>query len=293
MVYLLILLLIFGLVQSFLELRKEKKLNRKWSIKKLLSLLYILGFIVGFIVIVWQNSQDNQSSTILENISFSVNKIDSTSEKQIEKLTESLNETKRLIMLTDSMNERLSTVVGIRNSLVAQIEELNKKLAAQISNDKKLMESNKPILELIESDMKWIHLDSNSRGIEFCIRNMGNRSAFVTSLSGNMLFFDKNRNVVYTLVIPYNSTPTLVQPTAQAGQRLCPNIAKMKEIERIFDIIDFAALYVVLNYSDIVDNSPHHTVLYSGWTAAANDFTKLRDWQLEIVKEWIKQNDSN
>jgi hypothetical protein len=154
------------------------------------------------------------------------------------------------------------------------------------------MESNKPLLGLIESDMKWIRLDSNSRGIEFCIRNLGNRSAFVTSMSGSILFFDKNRNVVYTLISPYYSTPTVAQPTAIADQKLCSSTVRMKQIDKVFNKIDFAALYVDINYTDIIDNSPHHTVLYSGWTAEANDFTQLKDWQLEIVKKWIKQNDS-
>lgn len=292
MVYLLSLLLIFGLVQSFFELRKDKSdLNRKWSIEKLLSIFYILGFIVGFVVIILQNSQDNQSSRTLESISFSVNKLDSTSEKEIEQLTNSINETKRLITLTDSMNKNISSIVGIRNSLIAQTEALNKKLAAQISNDTKLIESNKPILELLESDMKWIRLDSNSQGIDFCIRNLGNRSAFVTSMSGNMLFFDKNRNVIYKLVIANISNSLVLQPTALTGQRICPNTARMEQFDKIFDKIDFAALYVNLNYTDILDNSPHNTVLYSGWTATANDFMKPREWQLEIVKKWINNND--
>lgn len=135
MIYLLVLLLIFGLLQSFLELKKDKKIDSKWSIEKLLSTLYVLGFLAGFIVIILQNRDSDKSNQVLDNISFSVKKIDSSALKQIEKLSLSLNKTKRLLQLTDSMNQSLNAVVDIRNSLITQTNELNKKLS---SNSKRL-----------------------------------------------------------------------------------------------------------------------------------------------------------
>lgn len=156
-----------------------------------------------------------------------------------------------------------------------------------------MIEVNKPVLSIIESDMKWIKLDSFSRGIEICIRNLGNRSAFVTSIEGNMLFFDRENHVIYKLVIPRNTNSTLLQPTSLAGQRLCPTAKSMKQIEKVFEKIKFAGLYLNVKYQDIIDHSMHKTILYSGWDPKYNDFTKLTDLQLEVVSDWMKKNDNN
>ena len=274
MIYLLLLILIFGLIQSFLELKKDKKTgsNSKWSIEKMLSILYVLGFIVGFVLVILQNRDSQKSNRVLDNISFSVKKIDSSSLKQIKQLSESFNETKRLLRLTDSMNRNLKSVIEIRNSLIAQTDALNRKLSSQLANDLKTLKANQPVLSIIESDMKWIKLDSFSRGIYFCIRNLGNRSAFITLVEGSMLFFNKENQVIYKLVIPRNTNTTLLQPTNLTEQRLCQTINRSKGIEKVFGEVNFAGVYMHVKYKDIVDNSIHKTILYSGWNSKFNDF---------------------
>lgn len=289
MVYLLILLAIFGLVQSLLELKKDKLKGSKWSIEKILSIIYVLAFIAGFVTIVWQNSKDTKSGQTLENISFSIKKIDSTSYFQLQKLSKSVEETEKLLIMTDSMNMNLSSVVEIRESLISQTNSLNSKLARQIENDKKLINANKPALALLESDMNWLEIDSVSKGMEFCIRNLGNRSAEILSIKGNTLYFDKQNRVVYNIITLEKTGAGFLQPTNLSGQRLCPFTSKLRYADN-YDSLNFVAIYLKVKYLDVFDNSIHQVELFSGWNPYLNTFGKLREWEKQLVVSWLQTN---
>jgi len=106
MIYLFIILLIFGLVQSLLELKKETK-RSKWRIKKILSLLYIGGFIIGATIVVIQEQQNNKVNNLIQSISSSVTKI-------------------------DSVDKQLVKVLLVEDSLLTQYYNINAKLSKQV-----------------------------------------------------------------------------------------------------------------------------------------------------------------
>ncbi len=97
MLYLLLTLLLFGLIQSLLELKKDNKKNSKWRIERVLSIVYILGFVIGLVAVILQDRESSKSNKLIGDISLSVTKIDSTSSQQVQKLSRSLEETKSLI----------------------------------------------------------------------------------------------------------------------------------------------------------------------------------------------------
>lgn len=159
MIYLLIILLLFGLLQSLLELRKDDTKATKWRIKKLLSLLYIVGFIIAVIVTMIQEQSTKEVSRSLEGISASITKI-------------------------DTIKERLAEVFLVQDSLLTQYYKINSKLAKQVELDKKSLEEKSPVIDLKSYDIKWDGNDSISYSIEACIRNYGGRNALITGGHG-------------------------------------------------------------------------------------------------------------
>lgn len=277
-------------MQSFLELKKDKEKIFKWNVEKVLSILYVLGFVGGFVLIIVQNNETNQSSRIIDDISFSVKKIDSTSFQQMHKLSQSLEETERLIYLSDSMNVSLKSVVEIKDSLTAQTNMLNNQLAKQISIDLKTIEANKPIISLSESDISWSIKDSSTKAITSCIRNYGNRNAYVTKIVGEIILFNKQNLAMYNLEVPKSTYISGLQPTSLFGQEICVTSYGLKNAEQTLKNVGYAAIFVKVYYQDVIDKSEHEVDLYSGWNTDLNIFSNLKDWQLQLAKEWLKRN---
>ena len=115
MIILLCILLMFGLLQSLLELRKEGTIKSKWRIRQILSWLYIGGFVIGIIVAITQQEENNKVNQVIKGISSLVANIDSNSIKQLVSMSKTIEQTQSLIGKSDSINKSLIGVLEIKD----------------------------------------------------------------------------------------------------------------------------------------------------------------------------------
>lgn len=288
MTYLVILLLLFGFFQSFLELKKDDVEKNKLAIKKTLSAIYIFTFVIASIITIISTISDNKNIDTLNDISFSVKKIDSSSQNLSVRLNKSIKETEKLVIQSDSMNLELKKAYDFKSLLINETKKLNNNLSSQIRKDSNLLKISKPILALLESDMiLTVNSDSTVKNFEYCIRNIGKRTAILKSLKGNILFFNKDNAVVHNIVSFASDDLGVLTSSEIEGQRICPasnafsNKINLKQIQLI-------AIYVDIQFEDILDGSINNSKLFSGWNSG--EFSKLREWQKKIVIDWLSAN---
>lgn len=289
MLYLAIIVLLFGLLQSYLELKKDKKNTFKWSIEKVLSVLYILGFISGIILLVLQNKDSNNANRLIGNIFGSVNKIDSVTTSQYENLSKSIQETERLLTMTDSMNNQLKTVLEIKDNLILQTNALNKQLASQLDLERQLLKGDRPHISLLTSNLKWVVKDSTTKSVVACFSNLGKRNAIITKIAGNIVFFNREKIPFFDFQFAPYSFNTTLSPISVQWQMSCL-ISELQNVDQNIHYIDFVALGFLVEYNDPFDNSKYFERFYFGWYPDLERFGKLKDWQIPLFKEWIKNN---
>jgi hypothetical protein len=265
MIYLLIILLVFGLVQSLLEIRKEDPAKSKWTVRKILSLIYIAGFVIGTVYSVIQEQEAQKVRGLIEGISSSVVKI-------------------------DSVDRRLAGVLTFQDSLFTQYELVNAKLSKQIDLDAKNLEEKSPIIDLMDYDIKWLGNDSTSYTIEVCIRNFGKRNALVTGGHGYVVFFDTNNKPFFNVDIPGNNMNGILEPNEIERMTLCYNSYAIHGYQELKARTAFGLIYLEIYYQDILMKRNKVAHLYSGWAPKSNEFGGLRDWQINLGKKWATDN---
>lgn len=111
MIFLLFILLLFGLLQSLLELEKDNNGKFKWNFKRILSIFYIGGFVIGLIIIFIQERESNTAKGLIKDISLSVNKINAISNEQLNILGKATTQTQLLINRSDSVDKKMVDVL--------------------------------------------------------------------------------------------------------------------------------------------------------------------------------------
>jgi hypothetical protein len=221
MIILLFILLLFGLFQSLLELRKEEKDKYKWDVKRILSLFYIFGFVTGFIIIVLQNKESNRVNDLIIGISSSLKTINSISVAQLKDLDQSIQQTKSLIKKSDSLDTRMNKVIEFKEDLLAQYKNVNEKLSKQLELENKQLKERAPNIGLMDSDNTLEGTDSTSYSFGTCIRNFGKRTALIYSGNGYVVCFDINNRPIDFLEIRGNKNNSLLEPNEISQMRQC------------------------------------------------------------------------
>lgn len=286
MLYLGITLLVFGLFQSLFEIVKENQPNLKNQLQKALSLLYILGFIGGTIVAFTQDQDSEKLNGQIKKIFSSVSRIDSSSIEQVRSLSKSLENTKELVSITDSMNKSVGELLLIRDSLILQTGKINDRLKNQIEFDLMSLRERDAVIEMRDYDMKWTGNDSTSQALEVCIKNMGKRNAILKGGSGYLVFFDKEKRPIFYANIPGSNNETVLVPIGGQENGLCYFSWGMRDLKQLKSISDFAVICMRIKYEDALHKEEKLKVFYSGWSARGDEFGGLKDWQYDLAKKW-------
>lgn len=290
MLYLLVSLLVFGLLQSFFELKKDTTKKKKWRIERILSMLYIIGFIIGCVVIIMQDKESTKVNKLISDISFSVTKIDSTSLDQVNKLSKSIEETKLLVKITDSMNKNIVEIIKIRDSLVGQTKKINEKLVEQLKLDNLSLEEKEAKIVLMDYDIKWLGDDSTSYSVQACLRNLGKRNAIMNGGNGYIVFFDKQNKPFLNIDFPGNNNTGVLQPNQPQEATLCFYSYSLHNFQILKSTTSFAVMCLKIKYQDALYKSEKVEYFYSGWTPTSLGFGGLKDWQIGFAKKWESEN---
>lgn len=280
MLYLLLTLLLFGFVQSLLELKKDSEEQTRWQVERILSIVYILGFLVGLIVIILQDKESSKTNNLINDISLAVTKIDTNSIKQVQKLGKTLEETKSLIKITDSMNKNMREIIKIRDLLIVQTKEINNKLYKQLEIDKQALKEKDANIALMDYDIKWTGKDSTSQSIEACIRNFGKRNAIVIGGVGYVVFFNYQKNSFFNLNFPGNTIKGILQSNELQGAKLCYYSYGVNNFNLLKANTFFAVICLKITYKDALSEKEKTENFYSGWLASSNVFGGLKNWQI-------------
>lgn len=292
MIYLLFILLIFGLFQSLLELAQKDAKESKWRIKKILSLLYIGGFLTAVVVTVIQEKESYKVKESIQGILSSVTEIHSALVEQLRSMSKMLEQTQSLINKSDSTGKRMMKVLETADSLTSQYEEVNTKLSKQVELETKQFEERSPTIELMDWDISWQGNDSTSYYIEACIRNYGKRNALINGGRGYVLFFDKNNRPLSCLNIPGNNNKEVLEPNETEKARLCyiSDWYGIKDYRLIKSRAGFGVICLKVNYEDIVMGKDSVVSFYSGWVPDHPGFWGLNDWQIGLARAWAAEN---
>ncbi|MDO9339324.1 MAG: hypothetical protein Q7T72_02205 [Bacteroidales bacterium] len=290
MIYLLLILLLFGLFQSLLELRKDDTIIFKWKISKLLAVIYILCFIIGLIVAIIQDKDTNKVKDIINSISSSVTKINKISSEQFENITKSFKQTQLLIKKSDSANVTMTRVIEANKKLIAQYNEVNAKLSSQLEIERQQLMERAPNIDLSEIDVRLDTIDSPLYTIEACIRNLGKRNAQIKSGCGYILFFNNNNVPIKYVEIRGNNVKSILEPSELRNMKYCYYSFNITEYNKLKTVTDFAIICLKINYNDIAINKDSLAYYYCGWRPSFNIFGGLKDWQYGLAKNWIKKN---
>jgi hypothetical protein len=288
MVYLLILILLFGLIQSILELWKEKSKENKEEIHKWLSIFYIIGFFVSAFALIFQDKENNTVNQLIKKVSTSVNSIDSNSLKQLENINKTISQTKVLISKSDSLNKGIIDVLEIKDSLLTQYDKVNEMLAKQLDFDKEKLKEKKPIITIVDNDIKWEKKDSTtntSSHISMCLTNIGKRAGEIKNGWGNVFFFNKQKIKFFTLKIPGNSQKYSLPPLEEKyNYQYCFISNGVFEPDLLKRNTSFAVIYLQVSYSDLVTNE-NSTIDYFKIWVPEMEFGGAKDWQIELAKQ--------
>jgi len=290
MTYLLIILLLFGLVQSLLELKKENSKKNKRYIQKTLSVVYILGFVIGFIIVLLQENEANNAKEMLTSISSSVIKTNFVAAKQLEIVNTSIKQTHLILDKADSMNKKMIQVLRSNESLIQQYNNVNEKLSKQLELDDKLLMERAPSIGLLDADIRLEGNDSTNYQIVACIRNFGKRNAIINGGSGYVLFFNKKNQPIFYAEIRGNNNKGILEPNEIEKLRLCYYSFVLNKYNLIKTESDFAVICLKINYKDIAMNKETIEFLYSGWHPFETFFGGLKDWQYNLAIKWVSEN---
>ncbi len=258
-------MLVFGLVQSLLDLRKDDASKSKWSLRKIFSAVYISGFIVGVAVIVIQEREADKVNGLIQGISSSVGRI-------------------------DSVDKRLVGVLAVSDSLVTQYEKVNAKLSRQIELDIKNLEEKSAVVALMDYDLKWLGSDSTSYAVEACIRNFGHRNALITSGHGYVVFFDSDKKPFFHVAIPGNSNKGILEPNDIEQMRLCYYSHGVYDYAEVKAKAIFAIIHLEIHYQDVLMKRPKTEHFYSIWNPKRDAFGGPKDWQVNLAHKWAVEN---
>lgn len=287
---LLYILLLFGLLQSLLELRKQSSKISKWRVKKILSALYIFGFIIGVIVTFLQINEDNQVKEVITDISSSVTKNTFIAIEQLKNIDKSIKQTQSIIEKSDSINKKMILVLKSSEYLMSQYKKVNEKLSNQLELEEKQLIERAPNIGLLDYDISLEGDDSNSYAISACIRNFGKRTALINGGSGYILFFNKTNQPIEYVEIRGNNNKGILEPNENAGMRLCFFSFAIKDYDFIMTQCDFAVICLKISYIDSPFNKENLGYYYSGWHPTEKFFGSLKDWQFNLAKKWIQEN---
>ena len=136
MKWLLGIILLIGLAQSFLELKNNSSQNDdRFSSKKILPILFILTFAIGLTIMIVKENESNYLNNLTKDISQKVYKIDSISDEQIKILNSNLRRSQKLAIRIDSIQDNTSELLKNEKALIEQYQIVNSKLRMQIEID--------------------------------------------------------------------------------------------------------------------------------------------------------------
>jgi len=288
MIWLLGVLLLFGLIQSLLGLIEDDSNlgTSKSKINRILSVFYICGFIIGIITIIKQEKETSAINRLNERMFSSVSKIDSNSIKQLQRINEALNKTQILISKSDSIDKRTMSILEEKDVLLTQYEKVNKRLSKQLDLETKLFEANSPNLDLKDYDISWVSRDSISYSLRACVRNFGQRVASINEGHGFVLFFDEANKPIASIKIPGNKTTGLLEANDKENMRLCFFSNSWKApFDSIKAITNFAIVGLKIDYKDLATNRDTIKHFYRGWRPDFG-FGGLKNWQTELARKW-------
>lgn len=291
MIFLLCILLLFGLFQSLLELEKDNNGKFKWNLKRILSIFYICGFIIGIIIIIIQEKESNAVNGLINDISLSVNKINSISNEQLNILSKATNQTQLLINRSDSVDKRMIDILKIKESLIKQYETVNNKLSKQLELEIKQLKERAPSIGLKDYDISLQGNDSTTYSISACIRNYGKRNALIKGGNGYIICFDKKNQPIYYYEIRGNNSKSVLEPNEVSEMQLCYNSFDIQNLKNLKTECDYAVICLKVHYEDIAINKDSIEFYYNGWIPRnGNNFGGLKDWQYGYAKNWASKN---
>ena len=284
-------MLLFGLFQSFLELKKEELGSSQALIKKILSTLYILGFLFGIMAILLQNNESDEENNLIKYISKSVTKIDSTSIEQVTKISKTIEQTESLVRQSENLNNGMIQVLKIKDSLLQQYKYVNSEFSKQLELDKQKLKERSPDIVLKNYDVKWTGTDSTSYVLQACIINLGKRNATIIGGKGHVVFFDYQKKPFANVPIVGNTTQGTLESNQIQGMRLCYYSYGVLDFKLVKSSINFAVICLKVIYKDELLNIVKEKKFYIGYTGIKdNEFGGLKDWQVGLAKIWETDN---
>jgi hypothetical protein len=290
MIYLLLSLLGFGLIQSLLELVKDTEKPYKKIVQKTLAGVYILGFIIGVIITIQQEKESFNYNKLIGGISVSVTKIDSSFPGVLQKLNTSLVETKLLIKSSDSMNKNMVSLIKIRDSLTVQTKLINDRLSRQIDLDKQTLKEKEATIVMLDTDINWYHKDSNSSYLKVAIRNFGKRNAIVESGLGYIVFFNHQNEPLAFQYLPGDSIADILQPDEIQKFNITYISYPIKKFGLIKSQTSFAIICLKIKYKDVLNEIEKINYFYSGWMPNEPGFGAMGNSRTHLAKQWAKAN---
>ncbi len=127
-------------------------------------------------------------------------------------------------------------------------------------------------------------------GIEACIRNFGKRNAIIVGGTGYVVFFNYQKQPLMNLDISGNNVGGILQPNEIQGMRLCYFSYGFKEFNYLKANSYFAVICLKIKYKDALNEIEKSEYFYLGWLASNNEFGGLRDWQIQLAKQWATIN---
>jgi hypothetical protein len=290
MIFLLLILLLFALVQSILELKKDEQEKYNWDIKKILSLFYLIGFIIGLIVLLLQNKESKKLNDLILNISTSVNKMNSIFETRLKDLSKSVNQTHLLFSKSDSLDKKMTQVIDVKEDLIKQYKNVNEKLSKQLELELKQLMERSPNIGLIDDDIILEGNDSTSYSISVCIRNFGKRTAMIYGGNGCIICFNKKNKPFHYIEIRGNNNKGFLEPNEISKMRLCYYSFGINNLEYLKTESEFSVVCLKVHYEDLTLKKDTTEIFYSGWLPSTGTFGGLKDWQYNAAKKWLKEN---
>ena len=290
MIYLLILLLVVGTLQSILTLEKEDFKDVKWNTKKTLSLLYLFGLSLGIITAILNDKESNQLKESISTISKSVEGLNPILKEQLTSLSKSLEQTQSLLIKSDSIDKRMVKVLNLKESLLAQYDMVNDKLSKQLELERIQLKERAPVIDLKDFDIELVKIDSLSYRLSACIGNYGERNALIKSGNGYFIFFDMKNKPFHIIEIIGNTNKGILEPNEISNMRLCYNIPHIDNLEELKQKAYFGAICLKVTYADMVTDKDSTQYYYSGWIPNLKDFGGLKNWQYNIARKYSKDN---
>lgn len=273
---LLILLLIIGLLQSFLNLKLQGRISIKTNKKftKYLSVIYVIGFIIAISQIIIEDREKNFFNDLNLKNSERIEKLDSSSEIQMSILENGVKKSEEIKDSFNLIHSNTLELLETQSKLINQYKVVNENLNDQIELEIRKYNSQQPILKIIDSeDIKWEKNLTSSNLIKVSLRNVGGRIVTIKNTSGSVKLYDKNKQLFGILDFPELMYDNPLEPFNQNRAVLSIRSNSFKEnLEKTLSKVSVVVFKLSIDYSEGNSSANQNIIFYKANNPSKHSF---------------------